>query len=84
MIKDSERLGLDYRVLTQATFDFMLKIKQALIGQDGKSERFKSSFKKHISRQVINETTNIELMGFDDLFDHLFMKFKIHCPTKDS
>ena len=56
-MQESIRLGLDYRVLTKPTFDFLLRIKQELNGPDGKAEKnldFKEVFAKYIVTKKIN------------------------------
>ena len=56
-MQESIRLGLDYRVLTEPTFDFLLRIKQELNGPDGKTEKnldFKEVFAKYIVTKKIN------------------------------
>ena len=47
IMQESISFGLDYKVLTKPTFEFLLKIKQALNGPDGKVENsinFKDTF----------------------------------------
>lgn len=56
ILKESEKLGLDYKVLTQPTFEFLLKLKKALTSEDGKPQKFKKVFKQEITIKVINET----------------------------
>lgn len=39
VMQQSISLGLDYQVLTKATFDFLLRIKQVLTGSDDKDNK---------------------------------------------
>ena len=83
MIRDSERLGLDYRVLTKPTFEFLLKIKQAMVSKEGKTLKLKSVLKKVCQSFGLNETQVIEVIDFEEFFDQLFVKFQIMCPSKN-
>lgn len=38
-MEQSESLGLDYQVLSKATFDFLLRFKQVLNGQDDSAQK---------------------------------------------
>ena len=94
IMAQSVGLGLDYQVLTKATFDFLLKIKQALTRQDDRvtdehkqetvARDFRDAFEKQIKHRRMNGDLSVPLIEFDDFFDALFMKFKIMCPPKET
>ena len=85
ILQESLRLGLDYRVLTRPTFDFLLEIKKQLAQTNGGQEAdFKQVFEKYIEVKNINQDTQVLAIEFDNLFDGLFMKLKIKVPPKDS
>ena len=87
IMSESERLGLDYRILTKPTFEFLLRIKQEMNGPDGKGETnkpFKEVFEKWIETKKVNRDTQVLAILFDNFFDGLFMKFKIVCPPQSS
>lgn len=91
VMTQSQDLGLDYHILTKASFDFLLRIKQVLSNQDDKVKKqeavmrdFREAFAKVIQQRRMNEDMVLPLIEFDDFFDCLFMKFKIMCPHKDT
>ena len=91
IMKKSISLGLDYKILSKTTFDFLLRIKQALNNSDDKgkkqtdsSQDFRQVFAKDIKTKRMNQQISVALIEFDDLFDGLFMKYKIKNPPKET
>jgi len=77
LMLDSERLGLNYRVLTPAAFDFLLQLKQI----DAKA-RIRQVLAAHVVQVVLSETITLDLVRFEQFFDEYFMKFGVRCPDR--
>lgn len=79
LVIDSERLGLDYRVLTPTTFDFLLQLKQI----DTKTP-VRKILQAHVTQEVLSDLITLDLVSFENLFDAVFMKFGVRCPDKQT
>lgn len=88
----SQAIGLDYRVLDKATFEFFLRLKQAV--SDQQYPGLSANSAGHTFRQALVDIVeekqilvgqnqgvqSLEVVEFDNFFDAIFMKFKLVSP----
>ena len=93
-------MGIDYRVLTKNTFDFLLQIKQQVHGKESSqlatddnkleesrskyNDTIKTLFAKVVVQKKLSTSVSVDLIEFDNFFDQVFMKFKIMSPNTQS
>lgn len=79
VLEESQRFGLDYRIVTKSTLDFFIRLQQ--VASDGLL--LTQPLKPYLKTLVINGA-ELQVMNYDDFMDQLFMKFRVQCPPAKS